>query len=173
MRGFVQRLVSKTLTQFAGSGVSIDDAGRLCLPDGLDADRVHRFIEIVSEQSYDNPKAAMHDLFERVGVASSAVDMLNDVLGDNGQLDLRALGSNPIRLSTALPKLLEIPVLFRRFLVHDLGLGDARGATLEHAVVSTRRTAAARLGCPAEWDAILARPREVGRLARPWRERCA
>ena len=36
---------------------------------------------------------------------------------------------------------------------------------------STRESAAARIGCRAEWDAILARPGEVGELARSWRER--
>ena len=173
MNRFMQRLVSKTVEQFAGSGVGVDDAGRLCLPDGLNADRVHRFIELVSAQSFDSPKEALHDLFARVGVAPAAVHALNEMLGDEGHLDFRALGNNPLRLSAAVPRLLEIPSLFRRFLVHDLGLGDPRGATLEQAVVSTRRSAAARLGCEADWDEILARPVEVSRLARPWRERAA
>jgi hypothetical protein len=46
MNEVIRRLISKIVEKFAGSGVEIDEAGRLCLPDGLDTRRMHRFIEM-------------------------------------------------------------------------------------------------------------------------------
>lgn len=165
----MKRLVSKALEQFAGSGVGIDDDGRLCLPDGLDPSRTHRFIELVMARGYESPKAAMHDLFRRVGVAPSAISALEELLGDEGHLDLSVIGHSPVLIGRTLPRFLDIPVRFRLFLIEGLGLADPDGKTLEDAVVSARERAAARLGCEPCWDAILSHPREVGELARPWR----
>ena len=173
MFGTSQRLASKALDQLAGSGVGIDGDGRLCLPDGLDAGRVHRFIELCVDRRYDCPKSAMHDLFRRVGVAPSAIAALEEILDDHGGLDWRAIGRRPLKLSLTLPRLREIPDRFRSFLVEGLGLADPRDRTLEQAVVSTRVRAAARLGCEPCWDEILSRPDAVSDLAGTWRARHA
>jgi len=165
----MQRLVSKALEQFAGSGVGIDDDGRLCLPDGLDASRTHRFIELVMARDYESPKAAMHDLFRCVGVAPRAIEALEEMLGDEGHLDWSTIGQSPVKIGTTLPRFLEIPACFRSFLIDGLELADRRGQTLEEAVVSTRIRAAAQLGCKPSWDAILSHPDEVSELARHWR----
>ncbi len=169
MSGMTRKLMSKALRQFAGSGVGLDAQGRLCLPDGLDAGRVHRFIELCVGRVYESPKAAMHDLFERVGVAPAAIATLNEVLGEHGELDWTAIGRSPLKLSASLPRCLEIPVRFRHFLVEGLALADPSDRTLEEAVVSTRIQAAARLGCEPCWDEILSRPDGVNRLAQGWR----
>jgi hypothetical protein len=173
MNGIARRLMSKTLAQFAGSGVGIDEDGRLCLPDGLNADRVHRFIELCVGCSYESPKAAMHDLFHRVGVAPAALVALDEILGEHGELDWAAIGRSPLKLSVTLPRFLEIPMCFRGFLVDGLGLADPSGRTLEEAVVSTRKRAAAHLGCEPKWDAILARPEAVMQLTSGWRRQAA
>lgn len=165
----VRKLVSKVVAQCAGSGVAIDADGRICLPDGLDADRVHRFIELCLGHSFESPKAALRDLFEKVGVSPTALAALGDILGERGNLDMAAIRHSPFALSTTLPRFLEIPAHFRRFLVEGLGLADPAGTTLEEAVVSARLRAAQRLGCEPTWDAILSRPQEVGLLAEPWR----
>ena len=169
MSRMMRRLVSKTLEQFAGSGVGVDEDGRLCLPDGLDADRVHRFIELCVGRAYESPKAAMHDLFSRVGVAPAAIVALNEILGERGHLDWSAIGRSPLKLGASVPRFLEIPVRFRTFLVEGLGLADPNSQTLEEAVVSTRLRTAAHLGCEPCWDAILSRPTEVTALASGWR----
>ena len=161
--------MSKALEQLAGSGVGIDADGRLCLPDGLDPDRVHRFIELCADRSYQSPKAAMHDLFGRVGVAPAAITALNEILGEQGDLDWTAIGRSPLKLSAGLPRFMEIPVRFRDFLVEGLALADPGDGTLEDAVVSARHRAAEHLGCEPCWDAILSRPEGVSELASEWR----
>jgi hypothetical protein len=171
MNEVVRRLVSKVVEKFAGSGVGIDDTGRLCLPDGLDTDRMHRFIELCLDESLDTPKAALDALFERVGIARVALAALDQIVGDQGDVDFQAIAHNPLKLSMAVPRLLEIPVRFQRFLIDDLGLADPTCVTLEEAVVSTREQAAERIGCKASWDEILTHPAEIDAIARSWRER--
>jgi hypothetical protein len=173
MNEMVRRLVSKVVEKFAGSGVEIDPEGRLCLPDGLDADRAHRFIELCLEQTFANPKAALNALFERVGITPSALTVLDEVIGEQGELDLHAVARRPLKLSAAVSSLLEIPTRIHGFLVEGLALAGSDCDTLEEAVVATRRGAAERFDCPASWDAILARPDDVAEVARAWRERSA
>jgi hypothetical protein len=169
MSRIFQRLMSKTVEQFAGSGVGVDDDGRIFLPDGLDTGRMHRFIELVSARRFASPKAALHDLFARVGVADAAIDALNEILGDAGELDWAGIGRHPFKLSIALPRFVEIPGRFRKFLIEDLALADPDGETLEDAVVSTRLRAAELLGCEPSWDAILSQREGVSELASDWR----
>jgi hypothetical protein len=130
---------------------------------------MHRFIELVSALSFASPKAALHDLFARVGVADAAIEALNEILGDGGELDWAGIGRHPFKLSIALPRFVEIPGRFRKFLIEDLALADPDGETLEDAVVSTRLRAAELLGCEPSWDAILSRSEGVSELARDWR----
>ena len=165
-----QQLVSKMMQQFAGSGVSLDRGGRLMLPDGLDVERVHRFAELVLVEEYANPKQAFGELFSAVGVAQKAVSALDLMLGEGGEIDLAAVGAHPIRVGAALPRMLEIPKLFRVFLIDGLSIGDPRCKSLDKAVVSARKGAAKQLGCRAHWDEILEYPDEVGEIAREWRE---
>jgi hypothetical protein len=171
MNEVVRRLISKVVQRFAGAGVEIDESGRLCLPDGLDAERAHRFIELCLDETLESPKVALSALFERVGVARSARRVLDQVIGEGGELDLHAVARNPIKLSAAVPRLLEIPTHIHEFLVEGLELADPSCATLEEAVVSTRRRAAAKIGCEPSWDAILDRKTEVAEISRAWRER--
>ena len=171
MNEVVRRLISKVVEKFAGSGVEIDQAGRLCLPDGLDTDRMQRFIELCLGEQLDSPKAALNRLFERVGIAPAALAALDQIVGDEGQLDFQAMARNPLKLSIAVPRFLEIPVRFRSFLIDDLELADPGCDTLEAAVVSTRHRASAKIGCEPSWDEILARPADVEELTRSWRER--
>ena len=173
MNEVIRRLVSKVVEKFAGSGVEIDAHGRLCLPDGLDTTRMHRFIELCLDEELASPKAALNRLFERVGIAPAALRALDQIVGDEGDLDFVAIARNPLKLSLSVPRFLEIPTRFRRFLIEDLELADADCATLEEAVVSTRVRAAERIGCEASWDAILANPADIDALARPWREASA
>jgi hypothetical protein len=170
MNEIVRRLISKVVEKFAGSGVEIDASGRLSLPDGLDAARAHRFIELCLDETLESPKAALDALFARVGVARSARSALDQVIGDRGELDLNAVARNPLKLSGAVPRLLEIPGQIQSFLVDGLGLADPGCASLQEAVVSTRRRAAERIGCDASWDAILDRTAEVAEISRAWRE---
>ena len=171
MNEMIRRLVSKVVEKFAGSGVEVDHAGHLCLPDGLDTQRMHRFIELCLSRKLDSPKAALNELFERVGIGPAALAALDQMVGEQGDLDFHAIARNPIGLTRAVPRFLEIPVRFRLFLVDDLELADPDCATLEDAVVSTRHRAAEKIGCEASWDAILAHPVEVEDLARAWRKR--
>ena len=172
MAGILDRLTSKALDQLVGSGVALDDDGRLCFPDGLDSKRIHRFIELVMARGFDNPKAALRALLDRVGVARATGRVLDDILGDHVELDWRAIGKRPLALGASVPRLLEIPTRFRHFLVAELALADPMGRTLEDAVVSTRIRAAERIGCAPCWDAILAQPDAVAALAHEWRS-CA
>jgi hypothetical protein len=171
MNRVVRRLVSRVVEQFAGTGVSIDESGCLTLPDGLDAGRAHRFVELCLDRRFDHPKAALGELFVRIGVAPQALAALDQVVGPDGELDLSAVARNPVKLGFAVSSLLEIPVHVERFLVEGLGLAEGDSGSLEEAVVSTRERAAERLGCPPTWEAILGRPDEVRELARGWRER--
>lgn len=170
MNALASRLVSKTIEQVAGSGVGIDEAGRLCFPDGLDPKRVHRFIELVLAKDFETPKAALEALFDRVGVPRPAIDALREVLTAEAAIDLRAIGRHPVALARTLPSVRQIPVAFRRFLIDGLGFATEADATLEQAVVSTREGAAKALGCAAGWDTILDEPEAVSELARAWRE---
>lgn len=170
MNEVVRRLVSRVVEKFAGSGVEVDATGRLCLPDGLDTKRMHRFIELCLDEELEDPKTALAALFERVGIARPALRALDQVVGPHGELDFQAIARHSVSLSLAVPRLLEIPPRFQRFLIEDLELADPDSASLEEAVVSTRHAAAGRIGCRPSWDEILDRPDEVAALARAWRE---
>ncbi|MGH0038180.1 MAG: hypothetical protein ACQGVK_24375 [Myxococcota bacterium] len=173
MQWIVRRTLNGVMKGFVGSGLSIDERGRLCLPDGLTPCRVHRFIELCTAERYDSPREAMHSLFVRIGVSPRIVRLLNAILDDNGDLELGALASKSVVLMTAVPEFQQIPTRFRDFLVVDLDLADRRCGNLEDAVVSARRAAAVRVGCEPTWEAILEMGDAVGELARPWRERVA
>jgi hypothetical protein len=170
MNEVVRRLVTRVVEKFAGSGVEVDAAGRLCLPDGLDTKRMHRFIELCLDQTLDDPKTALIALFRRVGIARPALRALDQVVGPHGDLDFQAIARHSVSLGLAVRHLLEIPVRFRCFLIEDLALADPGCATLEEAVVSTRRAAAEKIGCRPAWDEILDHPAEVSALARAWRD---
>lgn len=169
MRGIANRIMGA----FVGAGVGLDDDGRLRLPDGLCAERVHRFIEVCLDERFGCPREAMHALFARIGVPMHAVSLLDQVIDDGGDVDFgRATRHGPALLAV-LPDLHRIPDRFRDFLVHDLGLATADCATLAEAVTATRLAAARRVDCEPTWDAILARGPMLSEIARPWRERVA
>ncbi len=170
MSWILNRLAGKMMSAFVAEGVGLDDEGRLLLPDGLTAPRVHRFIELCVDTRYEHARDAIHDLFARVGVSRSVVALLNEIVHEDGDIDMAAGARQLRRVTSALPRLHEIPARFRTFLVEDLALADADSTTLESAVESTRRNAAARLGCAPDWDAILACGDAVSELTAGWRE---
>ncbi len=171
MNAVVRQIVSKSMKQVAGHGVGLDESNRLCFPDGLDPDRVHRFIDLVMDERHPTPLAALRALFEQVGVPAAAIEALGEVLTDDGALDLNGIGRRPVHLAASLPSVRQIPEAFRRFLVDGLGLAKADDETLEEAVVSTREQAAASIGCAPDWDAILGHETAVRALSAQWRER--
>ncbi len=171
MNRIVNKIASRALGVFVAHGVHIDAEGRLCFPDGLTPERVKRFIELCVDARYDSPRAAMHDLFLRVGVSAKAVGVLERILAESGDVDLGAVARHWRAVLAALPALHQIPTRFREFLVADLEIASPESGNLESAVVSARETATARLGCEATWDAILEHPDGVAALAAPWRAR--
>ncbi|MDJ0866415.1 MAG: hypothetical protein QNK03_09930 [Myxococcota bacterium] len=173
MSRFLNRLASRLTSRFVAHGVSIDDDGRLCFPDGLDPERIQRFIELCVGRRYDCPRSAMHDLFRRADVSPRAVELLEHIVREDGHIDVAAAARRLPAVTAALPALHQIPERFREFLVSDLGLADPASHSLEAAVVSARETAAARMGCASRWDAILERPEQVAALTADWRERAA
>jgi len=169
MRWIACRMMNLLMGAFVGTGISIDEEGRLCLPDGLTPHRVHRFVELCTQDRYPHARAAMHDLLRRVGVKPRVVEMLNQVIHEHGDVDLGAVARHGPGLTAALPQLQQIPKRFQAFLVEDLAVADATAATLETAVASARHNAAERFGCAATWDAILEQDEAVAELAAPWR----
>ncbi|MDJ0785198.1 MAG: hypothetical protein QNK05_00230 [Myxococcota bacterium] len=165
----LNRLMGRAMGTFVAQGVSIDDDGRLCLPDGLTPDRVQRFIELCVGAEFACPRDAMHDLFARVGVSPRVLAILNQIIHDDGDVDLSAIAHHWREAAGALPAFHEIPTRFRDFLVRDLAIADPESRTLLQAVTSTRRNAAKKLGCRADWDQILDLPEGVSALAAPWR----
>ena len=161
------------MEQVAGSGVGIDADGKLCFPDGLDPHQVHRFIELVMDSEFANPKEAMQALFGRVGVPQRAIDALGEVLTDQGSLNLSAIGLHPIRLAGSLPSVRQIPEAFRNFLVDGLGFATEADETLQEAAISTRLGAAHALGCAESWGAILGEAARVRDFGKEWREKTA
>ncbi len=169
MNRFLQSVSNRVMGAFVDSGVQIDDDGRLCLPDGLCPERVHRFIEICLDRPFDSPRQALAELFVRVGIDPSAVRLLDSILDERGDVDFGAATRRAGPLLRALPQLKEIPVRFRRFLVDDLDLASPGCTSLEQAVVSAREEAAARVGCEPTWDAILEHGDALRDTAGPWR----
>jgi hypothetical protein len=169
----LNRLIGKVMGTFVAQGVSIDDEGRLLLPDGLTPDRVQRFIELCIGEEFACPRDAMHHLFGRVGVSARVLALLNEIVHEGGDVDMSAIAHHWRKAAGAVPAFHEIPTRFRDFLVHDLELADPTSASLEDAVSSTRRNAAIRLGCKPEWDQILDLPEGVSDLAAEWRRRNA
>jgi len=170
MNRIVRRIVNKVMSAFVGSGVSIDPQGRLCLPDGLCPERVHRFIELCMDLRFSCPRDAMHALFEELGIGDDAVGLLSEIIDSNGDVEFGEALKHSGALLAALPEFARIPARFRDFLVRDLGLASRDCETLEQAVVSARQAAAQRLGCAPSWDAILEHADALGDLTQPWRE---
>lgn len=171
MNRIIQRIVNKIMTAFVGSGVSIDEQGQLCLPDGLCPNRVHRFIELVMNEPFASPRDAMHALFAQLGVSPRVVRLLGEIIDSNGDVEFGAATMHTGALMAALPEFKQIPTLFRDFLVQDLALAASSCSNLEQAVASARETAATRVGCAPTWDAILENDHALGDLTQPWRER--
>ena len=171
MNRFLQRAVDKLMATFVGSGVSLDERGRLLLPDGLCPDRVHRFIELVMDERFACQREALHTLFLCVGVNPATVHLLDEIIDADGTVAFASATRRTPALMAALPDFARIPARFRDFLVHDLELAAESCETLEHAVASAREAAAERLGCVADWDVILDRPAALTDLTRSWRER--
>lgn len=161
------------MSALVGSGVTIDERGRLCLPDGLCPERVHRFIELCMDEPFACPRDAMHALFEELGVSPRAVGLLGEIIDARGDVELGEALRHTGALMKALPELKTIPSRFRTFLVHDLGLASERCADLEEAVASARMAAAERAGCAPTWDAILESREQLEDVMRAWRERRA
>ena len=173
MNRLVRNIANKVMGAFVGAGVSLGDDGALELPDGLCPDRVHRFIEAVTAERFDSPRAAMHALFSQIGVSASAVGLLDRIIDEHGDVDFaRATRQGP-KMLAAIPEFQRIPGLFRDFLVEDLALASSDCTTLAEAVTSARVNAAAQLGCTADWDVLLEQGAVLGEFARPWRERHA
>ena len=173
MHHLIRQLVNKVMHGFAGSGVSIDDHGQLCLPDGLCPARVHRFIEQMTDERFESPRDAMHALFARLGMNPHAIHLLDQILDANGGVDFSTATRHAPALLAALPEFKRIPRRFRDFLVEDLALASASCVDLEEAVASARQVAAERIGCAPVWDVILADSAGVSALGRPWRETMA
>lgn len=173
MNRLVRNIANKVMSAFVGAGVGLDERGGLTLPDGLDPERVHRFIEVCMDRPYPSPRAAMHSLFSEIGVPRKAVALLDRIIDERGDVDFALATRHGAALLASIPDFQCIPLLFRDFLVHDLALASSDCATLAEAVASTRAEAARRLGCEPSWDAILGEGRVLGDLARPWRERIA
>jgi hypothetical protein len=173
MRWIARRVMNVMMEAFVGSGLGIDEAGRLCLPDGLSPTRVWRFVDLLTAERHASPREAMHTLLRRVGVEPRTLALLEKILHEDGDVDLTAVARHAPSLSAALPRLQAVPGHLREFLVHDLALADPASDSFEKAAASTRLAAASRLGCTADWDAILEHPEGVSELARPWRERLA
>ena len=169
MQWIARRVMNVLMGAFVGTGLGIDEDGRLCLPDGLGPEHVKRFIELCTLERYPHPRAAMHDLFSKVGVAPDLVDLLDRIIREDGDLDLGAVTRHGVALTAALPRFQQIPERFRAFLVDDLAIAEPQAGGLEKAVASARHEASRRLGCAADWDAILRHPEAIGRLAAPWR----
>jgi hypothetical protein len=173
MNRILQRVVNKVMRAFVGSGISIDEQGKLCLPDGLCPDRVHRFIELVMKERFAGPREAMHALFTRIGVSPRAVGLLNLIIDSNGDVEFVNAAKHSAALMAALPEFKQIPTHFRDFLITDLALASTTCGSLEQAVASAREAAAAKLGCAATCDAILDYEDALSDLTEPWRERVA
>ena len=173
MNRLIRGIANKVMNAFVGAGVSLGDEGQLNLPDGLSPERVHRFIEFCMDQPYPTPRAAMHSLFSEIGVPRKAVHLLDVIIDEQGDVEFGHATRHGPALLAAIPDFQRIPVLFRDFLVNDLGLASTDCTTLEDAVASTRVAAAAELGCEPSWEAILEHGEILGHLARPWRERNA
>ena len=173
MNRVVQRAVNKVMGAFVGSGVTIDEHGQLCLPDGLCPERVHRFIELCMDEEFACPRDAMHALFARLGVSPRAVRLLGEIVDTRGDVEFGEAVKHAGALMAALPEFREIPSRFRSFLVHDLGLASESCADLEEAVVSARIAAAEHVGCRPTWDEILKNREQLEDLMRAWRERPA
>lgn len=171
MNRVVRGIAHRIMSAFVGAGIGLDDDGRLQLPDGLNADRVHRFIELCTGRSYGSPREAMHALFAQIGVSMRAVALLDRIIHESGDVDLGRATRNGAALLAAMPEFHRIPELFRVFLVDDLALASPACETLLDAVVATRIAAASRVGCAPDWDAILEHTHALGEIARPWRER--
>ncbi len=173
MNRLLRRVTNNFMHAFAGSGVELDEQGRLCLPDGLCSDRMHRFIELCMDERFASPRDALHALFRRVGVDAKAVGLLDRIIDEQGTVELGEAVRHAGALLRAVPALERIPERFRLFLVDDLDLASGHCPSLEAAVESTRLNAAERLGCEPTWDAILGHADALIDWTRPWRERSA
>jgi hypothetical protein len=173
MNRIVRNVANRIMGAFVGAGVGLDHDGRLHLPDGLSADRVHLFIEVCTDERYESPREAMRSLFTQIGVPMKAVKLLDRIIDEHGDVDLARATRSGSALLAALPHFHRIPGLFRDFLVDDLAIASRDCESLAEAVASTRVAAAERVGCEPTWDAILEHADELSALAHPWRERVA
>jgi hypothetical protein len=148
--------------------------GVLCLPAGLDPERVRLLTSALRGEPFPTSDPAMMWFLGRAGVKKEVVTFI-DCFIDDGVLHFtkgfeRLTWSQRLKIGILGYQALGVFDLLRDYLVQRMKPRPKNVKTLEDAIVELRDRAAERLDCESDWDAILqpALATRLTELGREW-----
>ena len=171
--GLLDRLVSETIRSASHHGMEIAD-GLLCLPAGLDPERVRQLTSALRGEPFPKCDPAMMWFLGRAGVRQDVVSFI-DCFIDEGVFHFakgfeRLTWSQRLKIGILGYQALGVFDLLRDYLVSRMEPKPRNVKTLEDAIVELRDRAADRLACDPDWDEILdpARTTQLTALGEEW-----
>lgn len=170
----IDTLLSESVRAASHHGMEISH-GVLCLPAGLDPERVQSLTSALRGRPFDQIDPAMMWFMELAGVKSELRDFI-DCFIDDGSLDFvrgfeRLNWRQKLKIGILGIQALGVFDQLRDYLLSHLKPRPRKAKTLEDAVVALRAQVAERMGCAADWDAILhpSRTEVLREIGREWK----
>jgi hypothetical protein len=160
----IDTLLSESVRAASRHGMEISN-GVLCLPAGLNPERVRRLTSALRGVRFDRSDPAMMWFMELAGVRSELRDFI-DCFIDEGTLDFiagfeRLNWRQKLKIGILGYQALGVFDQLRDYIARNLDPAVPGLRTLEEAVVVLRDQIVARMGCASDWDAILQPNRET------------
>jgi len=154
----IDALLSESVRAASHHGMEISH-GVLCLPAGLDPERVRLLTGALRGRPFDKSDPAMIWFMQLAGVKQELRDFI-DCFVDDGTLDFvrgfeRLSWRQKLKIGILGYQALGVFDQLRDYLLANLRPRPRKTRTLEDAVVALRSQVAARMVCDDDWDAIL------------------
>lgn len=169
----IDSLLSESVRAASHHGMEISH-GVLCLPGGLDPERVRLLTSALRGRPFERSDPAMMWFMELAGVKREVRDFI-DCFIDDGTLDFvkgfERLGwRQKLKIGILGFQALGVFDHLRDYLLANLKPRPRRAKTLEDVVLALRVQVAERMGCDDDWDAILhpSRASVLRELGREW-----
>lgn len=171
--GLIDSLLSESIRATSHHGMEISD-GVLCLPAGLDPERVRKLTSALRGKPFAKSDPAMMWFMGLAGVKQDVRDFI-DCFIDEGTLDFvkgfeRLTWKQRLKIGILGYQALGVFDLLRDYIVANLTPRPSGIETLGDAVVVMRGHVAERMHCKPDWDEILdpARADVLAELGREW-----
>ena len=169
----IDSLLSESIRLASHHGMEVSH-GLLCLPAGLDPERVRKLTGALRGEPFTRSDPAMMWFMKLAGVSKDVRDFI-DCFIDDGRLDFvkgfeRLSWPQRLKIGILGYQALRVFDLLRDYMISHMEPGAGSVKTLEDAVVALRDHVAEMMECDSDWDSILHPSREsiLAELGRKW-----